>query len=173
MSDISQKRKLMLIVLVIILTLGNFEVFKTYLTPNPSAYISKHELEALKFLAGQKEGVILGYPYHQNAKDKFSAPYPIYIYESTSYLSAYTGKQQFAADRMNLDITGYFWQERVEDKWKFFTTDDVFWARGFLVNNQIDYIYLVDDQAFELNPQDLGVEMIYNQEKVRIYKVNR
>ena len=72
---------------------------------------------------------------------------------------------------MNLEITGYPWQKRLEDSKKFFTTYDRIWARGFLLNNKIDYIYLVNDQKFNLQLGDLGLKQLFNNGQVRIYQV--
>ena len=74
---------------------------------------------------------------------------------------------------MNLDITGFDWKSRRLDVEKFFNTNDEFFARGFLVNNQIDYIYLVNDQKLSINESKLQVNKIYNNSQVEIYQVQR
>jgi len=74
---------------------------------------------------------------------------------------------------MNLDITGFDWKQRRLESEKFFTTQDEFFARGFLINNNISYIYLINDQNFSLTTFNLQVDEIFNNSQVRIYKVRR
>src|SRR3990172_3661184 len=83
-----------------------------YLPARPPAMISNEELEALKFLSTQPMGVVLTYPF-----DKFKAkeaeanpPRPLYLYESTAYVSSFAKKPVFLEDEVNLDITGYAWR---------------------------------------------------------------
>ncbi len=170
-SKFSQTKIYLIIPVILIITLGSLEVFKTYLTKKPAAYISKQELIGLEELEALEGEVVLAYPYNPNLKNKSSPPYPLNIYESTAYVSAFSGKQEYASDRMNLDITGFDWEERIKEKEKFFDSTDVIWARGFLLNNQIDYVYLLEDQEFKLSTSDLGLKMIFDQENVRIYEV--
>jgi len=171
LSRLWKRKKIVVFGCLLVLVIGNLETAKTYLTINPTAYIPNFEAEALSFLEEEKKGTVLGFPFQPELRNKMSPPLPLYVYESTAYLSAYTGKRQFVADRMNLDITGYNWKERLEEKKKFFRTDDKIWARGFLLNNKIDYIYLVNDQDLSLLPEELGLEMIYDQDNVNIYQV--
>ena len=74
---------------------------------------------------------------------------------------------------MNLDITGFDWQTRRKEIEKFFTTTDKYFARGFLLNNNIDFIYLVNDQEFKLSDNDLQIDKIFDNSQVRIYKVRK
>jgi hypothetical protein len=76
-------------------------------------------------------------------------------------------------DEMNLDITGFDWQSRRLESEKFFKSNDEFFARGFLVNSQIDYIYLVNDQTFSLDKSKLQLTQIFDNNEVKIYKVQR
>jgi hypothetical protein len=171
MVEIGRSRKFLIIPIILITILGSWEVFKTYLTKNPAAYIPDQELAGLGHLEKLEGNNVLAYPYNPNLRNKLDPPYPLYIYESTAYVSAFTGKKEFASDRMNLDITGFDWEERIKEKKKFFESSDEIWARGFLLNNQIDYVYLVNDQDFNLPADKLGLKMIFDQEHVRIYQV--
>jgi hypothetical protein len=171
LAGLSENKKIFGLFLVVILILGNIEILKTYTSKNPTAYISKQELAGLKFLGQQEGKTILAYPYQPSLKNNYSPPLPLYIYESTAYVSAYTGKQQYVADQMNLEITGFDWESRLKDKKKFFQTEDINWSRGFLLNNGLDYIYLVDDQDINLNNRDLGIKMIFSNQTVKIYQV--
>jgi len=168
-----KKRGIFLILLVLFLIIpGNIGSLRNYLGWPPPAAIFKEEVEALSFLKKEKQGVVLTFPYDKYQKDRYKeTPLPVYIYESTAYVSAFSNKRSFLEDEVNLDISGYDWHGRRDELVRFFGSDDEIWARGFLLNNQIAYIYLVDDQRFSLSEEDLGLEMIFNNQKVKIYQV--
>jgi len=169
----SVKRKFASLFAVGIIALAlptTISTLKGYLGSPPPAAIPRHELEALAFLRSQGSGVVLTFPYDKFAQ-KPSPPIPLYLYETTAYVSAFSNRPSFLEDEMNLRITGFDYQDRRLDSEKFFKTNDRFWARGFLINNKIDYIYLVDNQKFHLQEADLGIKMIFNNGQVRIYQV--
>ncbi|MFA5750177.1 MAG: hypothetical protein WC895_03065, partial [Candidatus Shapirobacteria bacterium] len=98
----------------------------------------------------------------------------LYAYETTSYVSAFSQKPTFLEDEMNLDITGFDWQSRKIESDKFFTSQDKFFTRGFLINNQISYIYLVNNnQSFKIDSNDIQVDIIFNNSQIKIYKVRK
>ena len=76
---------------------------------------------------------------------------------------------------MNLENSGYDWRPRRQQAENFFSQKNEFVDRGFLVNNQIDYIYL--PKIFVNNkPQfkpEMYLENIYENSEIIIYKVNR
>lgn len=151
---------------------SSYGTLKNYLGWPPPAVIPPAEIRALEFLKKQKDGVILTYPYDRYAKTRYFLP-PIDLkdYESTGYVSAMTGKQTFLEDTVNLDISGYQWEERGKEVEKFFSSRDNVYARGFLLNDRIGYIYLAPTQSLTLTENDLGIEAIYDQDNVRIYRV--
>jgi len=171
----SYKKKLVSLFAVGIMILAlptTISTLKGYFGSPPPAAIPRHELEALAFLKSLDSGIVLAFPYDKFAK-KPATPIPLYLYETTAYVSAFSKKTSFLADEMNLSITGFDYQDRKLDSEKFFITNDKFWARGFLINNKIGYIYLVDNQQFRLQEVDLGLKMIFNNGQVKIYKVLR
>jgi hypothetical protein len=173
LSNFWSKHKILVLILLFISCLTSFSTLKDYLGNPPPSCLPNSEIEALNFLKNQKNGFVLTYPYDKYKKDKITTPIPLYAYETTAYVSAFSGHQTFLEDEMNLDITGFNWQQRRADEEKFFTTTDKFFARGFLVNNNIDYIYLVSDQNFSLSKFDLQIDEIFNNSQIKIYKVQR
>ncbi len=163
------------IIAIILITsfISNFDSIKTFLSNPAHAYISNNELDGLNHLKSLPQGNVLTFPYNKYLKTNKSTPIPLYMYETTGYVSAYSQKPTFMEDEMNLDITGYNWQNRLSDETKFFTTDDKYFARGFLLNNNIGYIYLVDNQNFKLSPFDLQIDKIYENSQIRVYKVRK
>lgn len=165
--------KWILLGIIILLTIPtSFSTLKGYLGWPPPTALSKGELEALDFLKKQKEATVLTFFYNPFEKERFKqTPIPLYVYETTAYVSAFSGKQTFLEDEMNLAISGYDFKQRAEDEIKFFIAEDEIWARGFLLNNQIGYIYLTDRQRFLLPEEELGVDKIFDNGEARIYQV--
>jgi hypothetical protein len=177
LAKLIKKRKISKIILVIsilfLTSVGSIASLKDYLGNPPPAAIPNKEVEALNFLKEQPKETVLTYPYDKYLKNGLSTPIPIYAYETTAYVSAFSAKTIYLEDEMNLDITGFDWQARRLSEEKFFSTTDEFFARGFLLNNQIDYIYLVNGQKFTLSESQLQIEKIFDNGQVRIYQVQK
>jgi hypothetical protein len=173
LSKLWSKHKALVSILLLISCLTSFSTLKDYFGNPPPSCLPNSEIEALNFLKNQNDGFVLTYPYNKYKKDKMTTPIPLYAYETTAYVSAFSGKQTFLEDEMNLDITGFDWQQRRDEEEKFFKSTDQFFARGFLINNNISYIYLISDQNFSLSTFDLQINEIFNNSQVRIYKVQR
>jgi len=151
-----------------------------YLPTRAPSYIPKEELEALHFLASQPPGVVLTYPIdRQKAKEaEKSPPRPLYLYESTAYVSALSKHDVYLEDEVNLDITGYDWKKRREEVINWLKEDNPASAREFLATRSINYIYWVkgksgeDSQRAILGDLQLGLTNIYENEGAVIYKTN-
>lgn len=164
-----------ILVMLVLLTIPTtFSSLKYNYIPNrPPAKVSMDELRALEFLSNQSNGVVLTYPYSQKlAKlEENNPPRSLYLYESTSYVSALSGKHVFLEDEVNLNITGYDWPKRrlmVED---FLSTNDQFKAREFLRTNNIKYIYWLNGQRAALGETQLGIKKIFENNTVNIFEV--
>lgn len=170
---IKNKVKWILLGIIILLTIpSTLGTLKGFLGWPPPTALSKGELEGLAFLREQKKATVLTFFYSPFEKERFTqTPIPLYVYETTAYVSAFSGRQTFLEDEMNLTISGYDFKQRVEGELKFFTTTDEIWARGFLLNNQIGYIYLTDRQGFILSEEQLGINKIFDNGEARIYQV--
>lgn len=142
----------------------------------PPTAISKAELEALNFLKSKPLGIVLTHPHDAYLRKSFpTTPVPIYSYETTSYVSAYSRQQTYLEDEMNLENSGYNWRSRRQDSENFFSQKNIYADRGFLVNNQIDYIYL-PKVFLNQNPSlslDLSIKNIFENSEIIIYQVNR
>lgn len=142
-----------------------------YLPARPPAVLPNEEFEALNFLSTQPDGVVLTYPFSRNPDVKLPEPVPLYQYVSTSYVSAFSGKQVYLEDEVNLDITGYNWKERRSQVEEFYDTLDHEYVWNFLRANNITYVYWVKGQRARLGEGQLGIERIFENSKVDIYKV--
>lgn len=149
------------------------DTIKQYLPARPPSMISNEELSALNFLSKQPQGVVLTYPFDRaKAKEAESnPPRPLYLYESTAYVSAFANKSVYLEDEVNLDITGYSWPERRVRVLDFLNTLDSKKARAFLLENKIKYVYWLKGQRARLGEGQLGIKRIFENKEVDIYKV--
>jgi hypothetical protein len=155
--------------------IASIPVFQTYLgNPAPSG-LPPSEISALNFLSQQPSGTVLTYPYDEYLKKNMSPPVPLYAYETTSYVAAFSYHQTFVDDYMNLSNSGFDYQSRLKASTDFFLQQSEFQDRGFLINNQIDYIYLTGEQVKKtnINPAKMYLTKIYDQSEVIIYQVQR
>lgn len=157
-------------VLVLFLSIPSaWSTLRHYLPGRPPSAIPAYELKALDFLKEQADGIVLTYPFDPELRKNWQPPKPLWVYETTSYVVAFSEKNVFLEDEMNLEITGYDWRPRREASDSFFKTQDQNYAINFLKTNEIGYIYLVNNQ--DLPVGDLDVEKIYDQGSIRIYRV--
>ena len=163
------------VILFLILTIPTtFSTLKDYFGFPPPSALPPDEIQALNFLKNQPTGVVLTYPYDPYVKNSFSkTPLPLYAYETTAYVAAFSSKSTFLSDQMNLDITGNDWQQRLDGSQKFFSSTDKFFSRGFLLNNNIRYIYLLNNQNFNTPVSDLYLTLIFTNPSCRLYQVQR
>jgi len=131
------------------------------------------ELEALKVLnkISQREDIILTYPFEEFAFMAYEVPIPLYAWDSVAYVSFFSQRRTYLADEGQSEILGYDREERLEEVNEFFETENLAKARQFLELSNIDYLYLVKNQSFSVDPADLGVEKVFENDWSKIYKV--
>ena len=175
-TSIYHPRLLIPLVSMIIITLPT--TFGTlsnhYLPLRPPAKIPLEELEALNFLNNQPSGVVLAYPYDEISAQiaETNPPRPLYLYESTAYVSAFSNQTVYLEDEVNLNITGYNWPERRKSVLEFYNSLDHELVWNYLRENNITYIYWVSGQRAKLGEDQLGIERIFENDLVSIFKVN-
>jgi len=178
----SRFTKLLLIAVVLLTIPTTIGAMKHYLPKNPPAYLSNAELQALEFLKNQSNGIILTYPFDATRAKEAEAnpPRPLYLYDSTAYVSAFANKITFLEDQVNLDITGYGWKDRRVEIENWYKEKDQEKSREFLKKNNIKYIYwLKGDKRFlydieqraYLGETELGIEKIFDNKEVGVYVV--
>ncbi len=162
-SQRSKLSKLILSFVVVLITVPTTtEALNHYLPDRPPARISLSEVEALSVLKTYPSGVVLTQVATPDAF--FPPPRPLYRYESTGYVSAYSNKQTFLEDSVNLNITGFNWQPRKESVNRFFAKP----SAEFLDSNGIIYIYLLKNLAPGF-PDSIGnYRNLFENDEVRI-----
>ncbi len=165
--------KVGLVFLTIPTNLGT--LYYHYLPKRPPAMISKEELAALKYLSGEPYGIVLTQPFD---KDKANAaiqnpPRPLYLYESTAYVSAFSGKPTYLEDQVNLEITGYDWvsRRRVIENYFFAKMSED--SLEFLLDNEISYIYVVKNFGRFGFEKDERLNKIFENDEIEIYRVKK
>jgi hypothetical protein len=162
-------------VLVILLTIPTtiITLKDVYLPQRPPAILPKEELSALEFLKNQPDGVVLTYPFDKLKASQAVAnpPRPLYLYESTAYVSAFSGKTTFLEDEVNLNITGYDWRTRREEIENWYKEPNEAKTREFLKKNNIKYIYWVKPQRAYLGEGQLGLSRVFENTEIDIWKV--
>lgn len=145
-----------------------FLALSHYLPLRPPSMIPNDEIEVLDFLAKQTKGVVLVMPFDREAADRAidNPPRPLYLYESTSYVSAYSGQKVWLEDEVNLDITGYNWQERRSKLVQALESGAGF--RDFLDREGVDYVYVTGRTLDQGIP---GLDVLYERGGVRLYGV--
>jgi len=179
---VSHLSKYLLAVIVLLTLPTTIGAMKHYLPKNPPAFLSSAELEALSFLKNQPDGVVLTYPFDAvKAKEaEKNPPRPLYLYDSTAYVSAFSNKITFLEDQVNLDITGYDWKNRLDEVKLWYKEPSQIKSREFLKENNIKYIYWLkgdkrylyatEQRAF-LGETELGIEKIFDNKEVGVYVV--
>ncbi|MEK7112359.1 MAG: hypothetical protein AAB875_03450 [Patescibacteria group bacterium] len=168
-------RRTVLAASVILLTIPTtIGTLNHYLPQRPPAKISNEELEALSYLSKEPQGTVLTFPFDRDKAKEAEAnpPRPLYLYESTAYVSALAKKTVFLEDEVNLDITGYPWGERKVKVGEFLKSPDAGEARAFLRENDISYIYWIKGQRALLGEGQLGITKIFENDEVDIFKVD-
>ena len=119
-------------------------------------------------------GTVLTYPYDSIAAKQAEAnpPRPLYLYESTAYVAAFSKQPVYLEDEVNLNITNYSWHDRRQQSLDFFATADESLARKFLTDNSISYIYLAEVAKYRPRLSDTQLEMtnIFENSQVAIWK---
>jgi len=164
---------LLTVFLIIFGIFGSWSSLRHYWSSTPPAKLSNGEVEALKFLASQPDGVVFTYPFdkYQAKAAEAIAPRPLYLYDSTAYVSAFSKKTVFLEDEVNLNITGYQWRERKENILDFYNTLDVKKGYNFLRLNNITYVYWLKSQHARVGDTELGLNKIFENNEVWIFKL--
>lgn len=170
LSNMSPK----IIVFLILVTLPTtyMTLRDVYVPGRPPAKVSIEEMDALRFLSQEPEGKVLTYPFDEfKAKEAVNnPPRPLYLYESTAYVSAFSSKSVYLEDQVNLNIMGYDWKDRRTKVLEWYLEPNEEIARKFLDDNNIKYIYWLKPQRALLGESQLGLVQIFENKEVIIYR---
>lgn len=107
---------MLLALIMIILTIPIFFDFVKKFANFPApAYLPQEEIEALRFLKKQPDGVVLTSVYDKTLASRFSEPRPLFAYADTAYVSAFSQKSTYLADQTQLVLLGIDYQKRLAE----------------------------------------------------------
>jgi hypothetical protein len=169
-----EKKSVILKSLFIILMLpAVYATLRHYLPSRPPSAIPVSEIQALNFLKNQPSGIVLTPVFDKNNFGKFTEPRPMFTYESTAYVSAYSQQSVFLEDEMNVNLLGLDWRSRRSQTVAFFASLDLAAARDFISTNHITFLYLpevnLDHPRF--NPDQLGMSVVFSDSQTVLWQV--
>lgn len=102
--------------IIIIATIPvNIDILKSFVKFPSQYYISKDEINILNKLKDQPQGIVLTQLYDKKAYyNEKTLPSSFSLYDDTSYIPAFSGKQVYLADLMQLRILGIDYGDRLE-----------------------------------------------------------
>ena len=168
----TQKKSPILNILVVVFTLpALLTTLPHYLPSRPPAAIPTSEVQALKFLKSQPAGIVLVPLFDKSNVYKFTEPRPLFTYETTAYVSAYTGQPVFLEDEVNLHILNINIDSRKDIIRTLFETQNPTQAQLLLSKNQIKYLYLPNINITKpvLSPTELGFKLLHASQNTQIW----
>ncbi|MGB4965831.1 MAG: hypothetical protein WBO77_01845 [Microgenomates group bacterium] len=150
---------------IILLTIpSSIDIFKTFAQFPAHSYIPEQELAALSFLKTQPPGVIFTpLPNKEISRLATQVPIPLSHMNDSAYIAAFSGKQQYIADEVQLQLTGVDYQERFKKS--------LDWNCEVL--KEVDYLYeLTSRPITNLTGCQGSIEQIFQNKTVTVYRVN-
>jgi len=145
---------------------------------SPLAVVTYKEIEALDYLKSisQEDDVFLTKPFDENSHYQYEhQPWPIYAWDSTPYVSAYTTRQTFYTAEGMLKQLHLPTEERLNAMKAFFDKDVPLETKAdFIKDNHITFIYLRNeelDENLSLTLSKLKLKKIFSNSEVTIFRV--
>jgi hypothetical protein len=168
-----RKFPVFLIVAIILITpISSVATFRSWLYPNPPAYLPVGEYQALNFLKQQPFGAVLKHSYDPIIRGNYKDPYLLAVYADNAYVSAYSGKPVFIEDAEQQIVLNTNYRERLSEANRFFVEKDLTWSNKFLKDNNIRYVYLPKIYQLPAAEQEYSMKKIFENGDANIYLVN-
>lgn len=142
------------------------------------AIISNVEMEGLSQLKLQTDNndIILTKPFNQYSHALYeNQPWPIYAWDSTGYVSAYTSRQTFFTAEWMMRQLHLPTEDRLKEVEAFFNEGlPLETKKEFIKDNQITFLYLRNeelDEGFSSILIDLGFKEVFSNHEVTIFRV--
>lgn len=140
----------------------------------PTAVVTSGQIKALKYLKEKSKDsdIVLTFPYDQYKKERYSnSLLPINVWSDTGYVSAISARKTLIADQEQLEIMGYSAGELFTERKEVFQSRDYILVNNFLKKYKIDYMYLEEGESFATDSAQININLIYNENNIRIYRV--
>lgn len=155
----------------VITPISSLTTFRSGLYSKPPASVNSYELEALKFLSKQNQGIVFTHPFVNGFRAKFLEPFPLFSYAPNAYVSAYSKHTVYLEDVEQQLILNTNFSERLNSSNMFFETKDLVWSNNFLKEMDIVYIYLPKAYQLPMAEEEYNITKIFENKEVNIYKV--
>ncbi|MBI2641844.1 hypothetical protein HYW87_04620 [Candidatus Roizmanbacteria bacterium] len=140
----------------------SYDLIKFFWAIPGATYLPREEMEALAFLKKQPDGVVYR-PLYEKEWKNYSKSNPLYTYEDTAYLAAFSGKQEYLANELQLRLTGIPYPRRLEKVKKLDCS----------ILSEVDYVYeirdLPDEEKIIMKCKAPNIKQIYGNGKIIIY----
>lgn len=153
----------MFVFIILALTIpSNLDVIHTFAKFPGSAYIPNEELMGLNFLKSQPKGIVLT-PIFAHRPQLGTVGTVGNSYD-TAYVSAYTGKQSYLSDKIQLELTNIDYSERLAQVNR----------NDCKVLTEVDYAYEYIGNEYVNLYQNCGsqAKLIYKNSLINIYKID-
>ena len=158
---------------IIILTIPTtWDTLHHYIPTRPPSRISQAEVEALQYLRFQPNGVVLSYPHDDRLKQRFTEPVPMSAYAPTAYVGAISGKSEYIADNINLEILGIDYKGRLQATKDILALREPEVIKRLLTEENISYVYIPKFLNITVDESRFPIKKIFSNEEVEIFKVN-
>ncbi|MBI2196435.1 hypothetical protein HYU45_02365 [Candidatus Daviesbacteria bacterium] len=158
-------------IILILAPINSFVTARGYFGKTPHAFISAKELEGLQFLSAQPDGIVLTYPYDGKLKQNLDEPWPLFVYDSTAYVSALSEKPVYLEDEPQNQILLTDYKKRLVASKDFFLKP-LSGSSKFLQQTQIKYIYLPKIYNIRLDESTGIVTKTFENEELVTYATN-
>lgn len=163
--------KSVFVLILLITPISSVATFRSGFYSKSPSRLTTGELEALKFLKKQPEGVVLTPPFVKTLRSRLKEPFPLLAYESTSYVSAFSAQQSYVEDELQQEILQNVYEKRIIEAKEFFSGKDLLWSKKFLSDEKIKYLYMPKIYDYGLSVEKVGLERIFNNEETEIFRV--
>ncbi len=158
--------------LIVLLTIPTtWDSLHHFLPSRPPARISRAEVDALSFLKSQPDGVVLSF-YDESLREKLAEPVPLFAYAPTGYVGAFSSKNEYVADSINLDILGIDFKGRIQNQKDILSLKEPEIVKKLLSEGNISYIYVPKSANFHADETRFPIKRIFENAEVEIFKVS-
>jgi len=156
--------------LLIVTPISSYTTFTFAYTNTPPAKLGRGENEILTLMRNLDYGVVLTPSYNKNLRSFYYPPFPLVVYDTTTYVAAFSGMPVYIEDENQQEILGNNYKERVNSANEFFMGKDKVFAKKLLMENNISYIYLPKVFNYSLGGYKDFLELIAENDEAIVYK---
>src|SRR3989344_4678351 len=160
-----KKAGIVIVAIVILMSLpSSLDILRTFAQFPAHSFVSDDELYALRFLKKQPAGVVFT-PLPNESNKQQATPVPLSAMADNAYITAFSGKQLYIGDEVQLQLTGVDYEALAKKSldWNCDTILDV------------DYLYELYSRPIgnKLEKCKGNLKIIYENNQVRLYKANQ